>query len=73
MKPIVSRRYYPVYYGQESTNYSFRSYYIGKMPRKGTADQLIGYVPDTLPNGWVDGKHFHPARILPKAIAAQIQ
>jgi len=64
MKSLISRRWYPVYHGQESRRFSYRSFYVGEV-RKGTADCLIGMVSDETPGGWVLGPHGAPARTLP--------
>ena len=63
-KKIVSRRYYPYYHGRMSTQYSWRSFYVGE-PRKGTADWVVGKVPDNIGDGWILGPNGNPARRIP--------
>ena len=65
MKNLIGRRHYPYYHGKVSTYYSWTSWIVDDNIRPGTADWLVGYVPDDTPSGWVLGVHGNPARRLP--------
>jgi hypothetical protein len=54
-KNVISRRYYPVLHGKVSTHYSYRSFYVGGDPIKGSADHIIGTCDGAASNGWVKG------------------
>lgn len=54
-KQIISSRYYPTYYGRRNTYRSYRSYRVG-VCTTGTADRVIGYCSDSVPDGWVTGE-----------------
>jgi hypothetical protein len=54
-KNVISRRYYPIYYGRVNTSYSYRSYYVGGTIRSGSQDQVIGQCDATAADGWVRG------------------
>lgn len=54
-KIVISRRYYPLYYGKINTYRSYRSYYVGGQVRKGTADRIIGTCDASVQDGWVIG------------------
>ena len=64
MKTVISSRYYPQYAGRRSTNWSYRSIYVGKdpSPAKGAKDEIIGWCDDSVPAGWVAGPRGNPIR-----------
>jgi hypothetical protein len=62
MKTVISSRYYPSYHGRRSTQYSYRSIYIGAEPAQRSADYIIGYCDDSVPDGWVPGPRGNPTR-----------
>ena len=70
MKKIISRRYYPYYYGRINTHYSWRSYTVGGTVRQGTADRLAGYVSDDITDGWIIGARGNPVRQFSADLAA---
>lgn len=53
-KMIVTRNYYPRYYGKRSSRYAYRSYYVG-IPRPHTCDAVVGTCDAVVPDGWVPG------------------
>jgi hypothetical protein len=61
-KKVISRRYYPTYYGQMNTYRSYRSYYVGGEPRRGSADRVVGTCSINVPDGWIDGPNGNPTR-----------
>lgn len=54
-KQVISRRYYPTYYGSRNTARSYRSYYVGGTVRSGSADHVVGTCDASAPDGWVTG------------------
>lgn len=61
-KQIISRRYYPTYYGRTNTYRSYRSYYVGGTVRPGSADRIVGTCDASVADGWILGKRQNPIR-----------
>ena len=53
-QPLISRRYYPVYHGRQSTRFSYRGWVVGGEVRRGSADYLVGLISPHILDGEVD-------------------